>query len=584
MIIRTLKFLPVILFGLVYVFLRTLIELALNLFQKIFLIFSGIAFAAAKYLGKLFGWILKYVLAPLLKLFDIGYSKLADGYPRVLRSALANPVRVLGGAFVLFALCFVILLPRLGSELIPEVHQGEFIIEMTYPVGTPVETTARRSLSLEETAGTLADVERVSLAAGVEKTSFSTAEEGEHTSKVTIRLYPGGDLKEKEEMVIQRLRNRMSSIPEVETKISHPTLFSYRTPVEVEVSGYNLRQLGELAAEIEGVISEVPGLVDVRSTFTMGNPEIHVNYDRIRVASLGLNVQAIASLVRDKVLGDVATEYRQGDRRIDIRVRVRDDDRATVEDLKRLVINPGNPRPIPLSAVAEVVRDRGPARIWRVDQQRTARISANVVGRDLGGAFEELKENFAQLTIPANMGLNITGQNREMEESLNSLVFALLLAVFLVYIVMASQFESLLHPFVILFTIPLAGIGVIFLLWVLNISLSIVVYLGMIMLTGIVVNNAIVLVDYINRLRRRGLQLHEAIVQAGQVRMRPILMTTATTVLALIPMSLGLGEGAEIRSPMALTVIAGLISSTILTLIVIPTVYSLVNRDKPIQS
>ena len=204
------------------------------------------------------------------------------------------------------------------------------------------------------------------------------------------------------------------------------------------------------------------------------------------------------------------------------------------------------------------------------------------MGRDLGSVVADLRGQLSQLTIPETMRINITGQNREMEESMASLTFALILAIFLVYIVMASQFESLLHPFVILFTVPLAGIGVILLLWVMSVSLSIVVYLGMIMLIGIVVNNAIVLVDYINRLRRRGLALQEAIVTAGKVRMRPILMTTATTVLGLLPMSLGLGEGAEIRTPMALTVIAGLISSTILTLIVIPTVYSLVNKDKAV--
>jgi HAE1 family hydrophobic/amphiphilic exporter-1 len=214
-----------------------------------------------------------------------------------------------------------------------------------------------------------------------------------------------------------------------------------------------------------------------------------------------------------------------------------------------------------------------------VDQQRTAKVTANVSDRDLGSTVDDLKRQLKSITIPSDINVVISGQNREMEQSLNSLMFALILAVFLVYIVMASQFESLLHPFVILFTVPLAAIGVILLLYLLHISLSIVVYLGMIMLTGIVVNNAIVLVDYINRLRRRGYDLFDAIITAGKVRMRPILMTTATTVLGLLPMSLGLGEGAEIRSPMALTVIAGLISSTVLTLVVVPTVYSLVNRN-----
>jgi len=357
-------------------------------------------------------------------------------------------------------------------------------------------------------------------------------------------------------------------------------LFSIRTPIEVEVRGYNLKELGLLSEQIEAVMADVPGIVDVKSSFAMGNPEIQVNYDRERVAFLGLNVYEIASLVRHKVLGEVATEYRQGDRRIDVRVKLRDEDRASVEDLRRLVVNPGNRQPIPLAAVASVVQDRGPARIWRVDQQRTARISANVTGRDLGGAVNDLKNRLQNLSVPENMNLVISGQNREMEESLSSLAFALILAIFLVYIVMAIQFESLLNPFVILFTVPLAGIGVVLTLWTLNVSLSIVVYLGMIMLAGIVVNNAIVLVDYINRLRSRGMRVKEAILQAAQVRLRPILMTTMTTVLGLIPMALGFGEGAEIRTPMATTVIVGLISSTLLTLIVIPTVYSLVNRDK----
>ncbi len=568
----------VLLFGLIYVLFRALVEMLLNIFQKLFLLVSGLIFFCVKYSVKIIGRGIAILVNPLLRLFDAAYSGLVQSYPKILESSLRHPGRILGGSGLLLLVCFGLLLPRLGKELIPEVHQGEFNIVMTFPVGTPVETTAGRSRELEAFAASLPDVERVSLAAGVEKTAFRTAEEGEHTSKLTLRLKPGGDLKRKEEKVIADLRRHLRSIPEVETEISYPTLFSYRTPIEVEIRGYNLNQLGELAERIEKIMGDVEGIVDVKSTFTMGNPEIRVKYDRARVAALGLNIQEIASLVRRKVLGEVSTEFRRGDRRIDIRVRVRDEDRATVDDLRRLVVNPGNPHPVPLASVAQVVHDRGPARIWRVDQQRTAKVTANVSGRDLGSAVTDLKQKLNNITIPSGINVIISGQNREMEQSLNSLMFALILAVFLVYIVMASQFESLLHPFVILFTVPLAAIGVILLLYLLHISLSIVVYLGMIMLTGIVVNNAIVLVDYINRLRKRGYELTDAIVTAGKVRMRPILMTTATTVLGLLPMSLGLGEGAEIRSPMALTVIAGLISSTVLTLVVVPTVYSLVSR------
>jgi HAE1 family hydrophobic/amphiphilic exporter-1 len=464
--------------------------------------------------------------------------------------------------------------------LIPEVHQGEFVIEMTFPTGTPVETTARRALALERNAQLLDDVERVSLAAGVEKTAFSSSEEGEHTAKLNVRLTPGGDLQEKEERVIRKLREDLADVPEVETKISHPVLFSVRTPIEVEVRGYNLAQLGRVAAQVEALMRDVPGVVDVKSSFAMGNPEIQVNYDRERVAALGLNVHQIASLVRHKVLGEIATDFRKGDRRIDVRVKVRDEDRASVEDLKRLVVNPGGEQPIPLAAVAEVVQDRGPARIWRVDQQRTARLSANVSGRDLGSVVHDLEADLANLEVPENMSVVISGQNREMQESLGSLAFALILAIFLVYVVMAVQFESLLNPFIILFSVPLAGIGVVLTLWTLGISLSVMVYLGMIVLAGVVVNNAIVLIDYVNTLRSRGMMVRDALRTATQVRLRPIMMTTMTTVLGLLPMALGLGEGAEIRTPMAVTVIAGLTSSTLLTLIVIPVIYSLLNRDK----
>ncbi|RJP77272.1 MAG: efflux RND transporter permease subunit [Candidatus Zixiibacteriota bacterium] len=570
--------------GILLVLLRAIIELSFNLVQKVFLLALALLGLALKYGGKLLGKLALVVLKPFLKLFEMGFARLSALFDRALSAALEHPGRALGGAGLLAAFCFLVLLPNLGRELIPEVHQGEFTIEMTFPAGTPVETTARRALALERTAATLEEVEQISLAAGVEKTAFSSSEEGEHTAKFNVRLKPGGDLQTKEERVIQVLRADLADIPEMETKVTHPVLFSVRTPIEVEVRGYNLAELGRLAEQIEAAMAGLPGLVDVKSSFAMGNPEIRVNYDRERVAALGLNVYQIASLVRHKVLGEVATDFRKGDRRIDVRVKVRDEDRASVDDLKRLVVNPGGKQPIPLAAVAEVVQDRGPARIWRVDQQRTAKLSANVSGSDLGSAVEDLDARLADLQIPETMSVVISGQNREMQESLSSLAFALLLAVFLVYVVMAVQFESLLNPFIILFTVPLAGIGVILTLWTLNLSLSIVVYLGMITLAGVVVNNAIVLVDYTNTLRARGMKVKEAIRTAAGVRLRPIMMTTLTTVLGLLPMALGFGEGAEIRTPMAVTVIAGLISSTLLTLIIIPVIYALINRDKDLAT
>ena len=378
--------------------------------------------------------------------------------------------------------------------------------------------------------------------------------------------------------MIRHLRDEVDEIPEIEVEVSHPALFSFKTPIEVEIRGYNLRQLRQLSLEAESRMASLPGLVDVKSSLQAGNPELQISYKRDQLATYGLSLRNVAELVRHKVQGKVATDFRQDERQIDVLVRLREEDRLGLDELQRLVINPNAPIPIPLSSVADIRVNEGPSEIRRIDQQRSAVVTANIQGIDLGTASGLIHDELSRMDFPMGFDFMISGQNEEMETSLQSLYFALVLAIFLVYVVMASQFESLVHPFVIMFTVPLALIGVVVALYLAQVALSVVVFIGLIMLAGIVVNNAIVLIDYINTLRRTGMEKTEAIIQAGAVRLRPIAMTTATTVLGLLPMALGLGEGAEIRTPMALTVIAGLISSTFLTLVVIPTVYSLVDR------
>jgi HAE1 family hydrophobic/amphiphilic exporter-1 len=273
------------------------------------------------------------------------------------------------------------------------------------------------------------------------------------------------------------------------------------------------------------------------------------------------------------VQGRVSTQFRQDDRLIDIVVRLREEDRFGLEELRRLIVNPGGAVPIPLSAIADLTVNEGPSEIRRVDQQRTALLTANIRGSDLATVSHDIVAMMETISYPSGFSYSVEGQNAEMRTSLNSLLLALALAVFLVYIVMASQFESLVQPLLIMMTVPLALIGVIVVLWLARIPVSIMVFLGLIILVGIVVNNAIVLIDYINKLRHRGLEKTEAIIEAGRARLRPIIMTALTTVVGLIPMALGLGEGAEIRAPMAITVIVGLTAATALTLVVIPTLY-----------
>ncbi len=566
--------------GLLYVLLRYYFHHVFSVIGKLANLLLHLTIVLITTVGVVLGAIVKPFISIIVRLFDLGYGRVSEAYPRLLERALQNPGRVALAAGIPFLLSVFLLLPRVGRELIPEVHQGEFNVEVSMPVGTPLLKTLNQVGPIEEFIQGREGIDKIATVVGVEKKSNPSAEEGEHSAKLTVKLNSNGNLVEMEEGIIHRIRRRLLLVPDMDFKISRPTIFSFKTPVEVEIRGYDLGSLSQVSREVALRMEETPGLSDVKVNIQKGYPEVQIRYDREQLARYDLSVYEVASLVRNKVQGEVVTEYREEDRKIDIRVRLRDDDRRGIEDLMRLTVNPGEEIPIPLAAVADIRVQEGPSEIRRIDQQRAALITANLDGLDLGRATSEIYGILNEVALPADFSFNISGQNREMETSMRSLFLAMSLAIFLVYVVMASQFESLIHPFVIIFTVPLAMIGVIVALYAGGIPISVMVFIGFIMLVGIVVNNAIVLIDYINTLRRRGTAKLDAIVLAGKVRLRPILMTTATTVLGLLPMALGIGEGAEIRTPMAITVIAGLISATLLTLIVIPTIYSLVSRGE----
>jgi len=323
-------------------------------------------------------------------------------------------------------------------------------------------------------------------------------------------------------------------------------------------------------------LRDVRGLADLRSSMEPGNPELQVIFDRERLAALGLDMGAVSNMLHDRVQGAVPTRYKEEDRQIDIRLRNREADRATVQDIRNLVVAERSGIPIRLASVASVELARGPAEIHRLEQQRAAVISGNLSGRTLGGVITDIRKVLREVPPPRGIAVEMGGQSQEMQTSLKSLRFALLLALFLVYIVMAATFESLIHPFIIMFTIPLAIVGVVLGLFVTGNSIGVMVLMGTILLAGIVVNNAIVLIEAVNQFRRLGLSKYDALVQAGHQRLRPILMTTITSVLGLLPMAFAGGEGSELRAPLAITVAFGLTISTALTLVVIPAVYLLV--------
>jgi HAE1 family hydrophobic/amphiphilic exporter-1 len=376
-----------------------------------------------------------------------------------------------------------------------------------------------------------------------------------------------------------RLRQRLAASELAHFKFERPSYFSFRTPIEIEVYSDNLEQLFASASEIRERVRDVPGLVDVKSSAELGNPELQVVFNSDQLMNLGLDVFTVASTIRNKVQGEVATRFTEGDREIDILVRSVEMGRASIHDVQDMIVGQRDGVPIYLKSVADIRLAKGPSEIRRIGQKRAAVVTGNIDGRDMAAVAADIRRELDSMVLPGTVSAFLSGQEEEMSRSLRSLLMAMGLAIFLVYLVMASQFESFLHPFVIIFTLPLGAIGVILALLLSGRTINVVAMIGMVMLAGIVVNNAIVLIDAINRRRREdAMSKHAAIIEAARNRLRPILMTSATTILALLPMALGLGEGAELRSPLAITVIGGLAVATGLTLLVIPVVYSLLDR------
>ena len=525
-------------------------------------------------LGRLF----YTLLFPLYWLFDAVFNALNRFYPLLLAWALRRRLIVLT-VFIALATLVADRVRQLGVELIPEMSQGEFLVDLEWRVGTPLEQTAIHVAELDGQIRTLDGIASVFALVGSSGQTGGTASDKKgHIAQLHVQLVPTAT----EDTTIETVRGLLTEIPDLTFKFSQPSYFSFRTPVEVEISGYSLRTLDLLTSQAVARMRAVPGLTDIRSSTAGGQPEVQIVFDRLRVAELGTTVQNIGELLRNKLQGDIATNLARRDRKIDIRVRADAQERQTINDLMQMVVSPASyPVPVSLESIAEVRTIDGPAEIRRLDQQRVAIISANLDGRDLGSVVADIEDALSDLPLPEGFAISMGGQNEEMVRSFDSMKFALLLAVFLVYLVMASQFESLLHPLVIMFTIPLGIIGSALGLLLTDTTISVVVLIGLIMLAGIVVNNSIVLVDYINYLRRsEGMNKIDAVLRAGTARFRPILMTTSTTVLGLLPMAMGFGEGVEIRAPMAITVIGGLLVSTLLTLVLIPVVYTLFDRGQ----
>ena len=532
----------------------------------------GFLFVGLKWLF----WVILWVPGWLLQRF---YTFVARGYEPLLRWSLNHRAAVVGGAAAIFV-ATMLLIPRLGTELIPQLSQGEFDVDLRLPPGAPLLETDRAIQAVHDVTRDIDQVDlNYSVAGTGNRLDANPVDAGENTGTLSITLKPGAG-RAQEVAAMDAMRKELALLPGVQYEFSRPSLMTFASPLQIEVSGFNLANLAAVNQVIVSKLQASDRYADVKTTIELGNPEIQIVFDQERAAALGLAVRDIADRVVANVRGELATRYTWRDKKIDVLVRSVDTTSASIAEIRNLIVNPAAERPVTLQAVAEIRLARGPAEIRRVAQERVAIISANLGYGDLGAAVAEAHSIIAGTPMPQGITAMVSGQNEEMQDSFRSMQFALVLAIFLVYLVMASQFESLVHPFVILFTIPLALVGAVLALFLTGTTVNVVAFIGVIMLAGIVVNNAIVLVDLINQLQAQGVEKTSAIMEAGRARLRPILMTTLTTALGLLPMAIGFGEGSEVRTPMAITVIGGLLVSTLLTLLVIPVVYSLLDRKK----
>lgn len=514
-----------------------------------------------------------------LRIFDLAFETLRLSYQAILERSLRFAPVVLLCAVALAAHALYSA-REIGSELVPPMKQGEFGIRVEGLAGTRLQETEARARRIEDVLRGVPEIKTVTVEIGQEDAGQSS-ETGENVAEFTVLLEDPERAALVQDEIINSIRNQIDTFATEEITFTLPAMFSFKTALELQIVGDDLGILRDIGTQALELVKAVPGVEDAELSIKQGYPEVIIELDRELLAAKGITPGQVAQRLRTEVQGDIATKFSTLGEKIDMRVRTNQRLLQSVDDLRRVSVSTGV-NPIPLEAVARIKVQDGPSEIRRVDQRQVAIISANASGRDLASLSEDILATVEQVPRPRDYYFLTGGQLSELQTSNSSLIFALILAVFLVYVVMACEFESFLDPLLVMFSIPLAFIGVVYALLYTDTDISIMVFLGGIILVGIVTNNAIVLVDYINILRRRGYKKRHAVVEAGAVRLRPILMTMITTVLGLVPMVASTGDGAELRRPLAITLMAGLFCATMLTLIIIPAVYELFGeRDKP---
>ncbi|CUS98607.1 efflux RND transporter permease subunit [Candidatus Chrysopegis kryptomonas] len=530
----------------------------------------------------------------LSNLFDASerwFKSIENFYGGIISWALRHKLIVVLIAFVLFAGSFIIF-RFVGFEFFPASDTGQIQVVAQLPVGTRLEESIKVGEQIQQIVREeIPEKWRryIFMRAGTTEQGFATITgqvEGNNVITVGARLVP---LKERT-MTVQELgakiRERVKSIPGIEKfEISRGSdfqalLFGGGKPLTVEVTGYDLNLTSKVAEQIKSELEKIPGAKDVQIGRSGLTPEIRIEIDKQKSASLGLNTAMIATTIRSSIYGLKATSYKELGDEYDITIQPGSDLRNSISYLSEIPVRTLTGNIVKIKDIAKIYDTYSPIEIQRRDRQRIIPVGANVEGRAIGDVVKDLQERIKNLDIPPGVEIKFAGQVEEQAKAFSDLFQVLILGIILTYMIMASQFESLLHPFVIMFAVPFAFTGVVLGLLLFGVPFGLTAFMGLIMLVGIVVNNAIVLVDYTNLLRARGYEVYEALVTAGRTRLRPVLMTTLTTILGTLPLAIFRGEGSELWRPLGITMLGGLTFSTLITLVLVPTIYSIFEHKK----
>lgn len=522
-------------------------------------------------------------LHKIYALSEDAFKRAEKRYGALLQWALGHRKVVVLATFGLF-LFSVLLVRYIGVELMPAADEGEVRVNLEMAVGTKLDVLNKTTLTVEDIVRQSVP-EMESMLTRVGGGGYRSS--GGHSAQIRVTLVPQKDRRRSSEQVADQLRRLLSSLPGVTIRTrAGQGLFMLRMGststenINVEVRGYDLETAQRLALNVDQVVQRVSGITDTRISRQEGSPEQVIRIDRQKAADLGLSVSRIGDVLQTTIGGTQASYYREGGKQYRILVRLSEEDRKNLEDLLDLTVINNRGEPVILRNVVRAIPREGPVSLERKDQERIITIRANFTDRDMGSVISDIRRELRSVPVPKDFAILFGGDYEEQQKAFRELMFGFVLAIFLVYMVMAGQFESFRDPFVVLFSIPMALIGIVVTMILTGTTFSMQAFIGCIMLGGIVVNNAILLVDYTNQLRRREkLPLMEAIRLSGSRRLRPILMTTFTTVLGLLPLSFGLGEGGEAQAPLARVVIGGLLSSTLITLVLIPVVYSVFEQS-----